>query len=288
MRYNELNLIPLLPDGQPVNEESHVESRGYINAFFLRAFEWWYGKFSHYALSFAAPYNLEACMACNQAELQKFIEEAGVRFYNTNATATNAAFANALFTIPWGTPPMVEAFAKYILNSPNTTGSVDYNGLPPHHYTLLLDGELDAAELTPEILTRISDAANDLAPVTEKLDGVVLTEAAPIAGNITDIAARALRICEVELEIPVIAPQLFFTINKTTGAETVGNGIFEPVLTPKGGEVFESNKTPRLISYQTDELSVPKGGEVFDGEKTPALQNLGNNLFFTITKTPDA
>lgn len=202
MRYDELDLTQLLPDGQPLNEENHVENRGYINAFFLRAFEWWYREFAHYAKSYAAPYSLDACMACTQSELQRFIEEAGCIFYNGNSIETNATFTNSLYTIPLGTDGIINAITQYIFNSRAVTGTVDYTGLQAHHYRIIAEGELESGEITPEVMARFDAILNNFVPVTEKIDGFTLREAVELTANLTDIAVNPLRCCEIELEIP--------------------------------------------------------------------------------------
>lgn len=226
MKYNELDLTAFLPDGQPLNEENHVESNGYINAFFLRAFEWWYGKFAHYAKSYAAPYSLDACMACTQAELQQFIEEGGQPFYAGNSVETNALFAHAIYTQPVGTAGRVDSVVKYILNNADVHGRVDYTGLPPHYYNVIASGDLTASTLTPEIMARIDALLDELAPVTEKINGVVLEQTTNVELGITDIYCDSARFCEIELDIPEPPPQVdggwkIIAIDLATGEDSV-------------------------------------------------------------------
>lgn len=286
MRYDKLDLKTLCPDGQPLNESTHVEKTGYINAFFLNGFEQWYAGIQNLALSFAAPYSLEACMACNANELQKFIEEAGSRYYQSNSHVTNATFAHALYTTAPGTPKMVDATVKYILDSPLVHGQVSYEGLPPHHYSIIIEGELETGEVTNEVIERITDLANDFAPVTEKLESIDLTETTTASMNVTNIALTQARYCEVEVQMPEAAPNFFFTINRTTGAETQGVGLFEPEPVPCGGTAFDGARTPTDQDLGTENVvSVQAGGAIFDGNRTPTSQDLGTSYFFTISKT---
>lgn len=268
MKYNELDLTAFLPDGQPLNEADRVESKGYINAFFLRAFEWWYEKKAHYAISYAAPYSLDACMACTQAELQRFIEEGGQPFYSGNSIETNARFAHAIYTQQVGTSGRVDSVVKYILNNSDVSGRVSYDGLPPHYYNIIASGDLTASTLTPEVMSRIEALLNDLAPVTEKINGVVLEQTTNIELGITDIYCDSARFCEIELDIPERILYLFHTIDTVDGTESQLNNPPDLSEIDKGGTMFTSGRTLEDTELINNYQTVDKGGTIFNGAKS--------------------
>lgn len=254
-------------------------------------------------LVLSAPYSLESIQALTDDELQQYYKEFGLATYypDISRNARNLMlYDEQRLYHKLGTKAAVEALVQYIFGDNPITLEITDNLAFGADGQMISESLLNLydATITAEIasldrfqLARIFDNITKFNRDTQQLRNIIIRYESEQTLHFTMVPNDTACIfydSDVLCEYPQTAPVLFFTINKTTGAETVGNEevIVEPVA--KGGEIFEGNKPPRLISYQTDELSVPKGGEVFEGGKTPALQSLGNNLFFTISKTPDA
>lgn len=170
------NLLNLLPNGIDVNSEDHVESKNAINEFFLNAFLDWYNDLEHYAVSFAGPQSYNAIQFCDHDELSRFVNEQGLDYYYSNDLSVNQYLCYVLYKYGLNSALGIDAITKYAFNSLDTTGTPIYEGLDPHHYQILCEGDVATGVETPEVIDRIVDNINNQVSVTEQLDGLAIRE----------------------------------------------------------------------------------------------------------------
>ena len=174
MKYNELNLKAFVPHGIPLNESNNVVQRRAINAYNLKAFEDWFKGVQDFIRSFQAPYSIEACTACSNEELQRFIEEAGASYYLVNHDIS-AEFVKDLYTTPVGSIAIINSLVKYVCNNSDVTGSI-LQTEEPHVYDVSVSGDIIGSDFSTSVVNRLIENLNNLVPVSEKWRGFIFTE----------------------------------------------------------------------------------------------------------------
>mgnify|MGYP003289594089 CR=1 FL=1 len=191
MKYDELDLHNLLPYGIPLNTADHVEPTGYINDFFLIGFTTQYEVIQYFAPGCSAPYSLEANRICDDSVLQRFIEEAGAEYYPVDHEIL-AQFTQKLYTIPLGTPAIVDALVKYACDNDDVTGKIEATTVP-HVYDIAVSGDIVGSSLTADVVSRLEGNLDNLLPVSEQWHGFNFTEedqASSYAGaSVPDVSA---------------------------------------------------------------------------------------------------
>lgn len=172
MKYNELDLTKLIPNGLTLNESNKVERRNHINLWFLKAFEAWYKTIQDIAISMNSPMSLEACMNCTDDELNAFLDEYGAEISSTLTHEVKARFVHALATTRMGTADMLDAIVKFSFNNNNVEGSAFYEGCNPHEFKVLAEGDVISGDLTDTSAERLISNLDKYNLVTEKLKGI--------------------------------------------------------------------------------------------------------------------
>lgn len=171
MRYNELNLERLTPDGLPLNDSAALVSRGAINHFFLKAFEAFYSTLKAEAIAAQAPFSLAACLACDDDELNGFLSEAGVAIFSPCSHDVKARMVNALAVSPLCSDDIVDALTKFAFGRSTVTGRAVYDGCAPYHFKIFISGDVTNADLSRVVGERVTANLNLFNTCTEILDG---------------------------------------------------------------------------------------------------------------------
>lgn len=171
MRYDDLKLERLTPDGLPLNDSAQLVSRGAINKFFLNAFDAFYNSIRHEVRAVQAPFSLDACLACDDDELNGFLQEAGAAVFYPLDHDIKARFVNALAVSQLCSDDIIDALTKYAFERSTVTGRAVYDGCAPYHFKILLSGDITRADLSSVIGERINTNVNLFNTCTEMFDG---------------------------------------------------------------------------------------------------------------------
>lgn len=165
MKFYEIDLTQILPYGIPVNSNSHVESTGYINEFFIKGFENYFKKLfvvddegnlnTDYSRSCSSPVTEETCAFCTDDQLRDAITEAGFIFYSANDHIINAKFLHDISTISFGSERYLTSVAQYIANTNLVEASATYNNENPYRYSINFTGDITSSENVETITERM-------------------------------------------------------------------------------------------------------------------------------------
>lgn len=189
MKYYNIDLTQFVPYGIPLNSTDKVESRNYINEFFLRGFENWYNQLftvddvgtlvQDYSRSCAAPYSLTACKHCTDDQLEKFILGEGFIYYSTNDHDVNAKFAYDLFRYTYGTQEYLSSIAQYISNSSTVEAEILYEGYSVYEYGIRVYGNITEAENIYVMTDRILEHLKIIGTAHTRLRAVEFEDTSP-------------------------------------------------------------------------------------------------------------
>lgn len=174
MKYDELDLHQLLPYGIPVNDTDHVESKNFINDFFLMGMQNWYKGIQSFAPGCSAPYSLEGNLLCDDRILQRFIEESNLSYYNVNHNIL-AKFVHDLYTAPLGTQALLTSLVQYASNNANVSAEAILSD-QPHIYNIHVSGDIVGSDFTNQVIARLNESLNTVLPASEKWNGFTFTE----------------------------------------------------------------------------------------------------------------
>ena len=176
MKYNELQLDRLTPDGLPLNDSAAIVSRGAINIFFLRAFEAFYSSFQDEAIATQAPYSLEACLACSDDELNGFLTDAGASVFSPCEHEIKARFANALAVSSLCSDALLDELVKFAFGRRSVSGCAVYDGCAPYHFKIRISGDVTNSDISRVVGERINSNVNLFNTCTEKLDAIEIEQ----------------------------------------------------------------------------------------------------------------
>ena len=189
MKYYNIDLTQFVPYGIPLNSTDKVESRNYINEFFLRGFENWYNQLftvddtralvQDYSRSCTAPYSLAACRYCTDDQLEKFIMNEGFIYYSTNDHDVNAKFVYDLFKYSYGTQEYLSSIAQYISNSSTVEAEILYEGYSVYEYGIRVYGNITDAENIYVMKDRILEHLKILGTAHTRLRAVEFEDTSP-------------------------------------------------------------------------------------------------------------
>lgn len=175
MKYDEFDAIQFVPSFLEINGSNTVQSTGYINKFFLDAFNTFCKQIDHICISQAAPYSLESCLLCSSAVVKDLFEQWDIPLYLDNSLTTNQKYIHRVSTTPFGTPSMVDNIIKYVCDRDTVTGTSTVTSTP-HQYNVHVSGDSVGLDIN-NVITRILDQTNILMPVTETFVGFVIEDA---------------------------------------------------------------------------------------------------------------
>lgn len=233
MRYNELQLERLTPDGLPLNDSAQLVSRGAINKFFLNAFNAFYNSIRHEVRAAQAPFSLDACLACDDDELNDFLQEAGASVFYPLVHDIKARFVNALAVSPVCSDDIIDALTKYAFERSTVTGRAVYDGCAPYHFKILLSGDITRADLARVIGNRINANVNLFNTCTEILDGFTAEQVERNAEAVY-VGGEAVSACRIVPTLQAKTPTFYdygqnYTIERTTQSRNMyifGNVFF--------------------------------------------------------------
>ena len=212
MKFYELDLRQIVPYGVPLNTDVHVEYTGYINDFFLKGFESFFGQLFKvengeliidYSRSCAAPDSLFACEFCSDGQLEEAITSAGFKYYTANDHAVNAKFMYDLNNIQFGTEGWLTAVAQYVANSPNVIAKPIYEGKDPYHYGIYFGGDISSSANTSTIIDRIIENLKVVGTAHTQVDEFVIEDTSSQIGAYAAVGVTDVGIL-YEAEIPVL------------------------------------------------------------------------------------
>ena len=212
MKVYELDLRQIIPYGIPLNTDSHVEYTGYINDFFLKGFENYFGQlFSvengeltiDYSRACSAPDSLSACMFCTEGQLEDAITSVGFKYYTANDHAVNAKFMYDLNNIQFGTEGWLTAVAQYVANSHNVIAKPIYEGKAPYHYGIYLGGDISSSANTSVIIDRMIENLKVVGTAHTQVDEFVVEDTSSQMSAYAAVSAVDANIL-YEAEIPVL------------------------------------------------------------------------------------
>lgn len=175
MDYKTKDLSGLLPSGIELNTSNVVAARNAINAFFLRGFEMWFQDLQDIALSPAAPYSLEGLSACSDEELNRYLTELDVNFQCVDRDV-KIYFIHAAHTYRLGSNDIIDAVTKYALNALTIDTVVGYAACPDNTFRIDVAGDVAGSLQRPEYINRLIAYLNRFNLVTEKLNGISVTQ----------------------------------------------------------------------------------------------------------------
>lgn len=175
MDYKTKDLSGLLPSGIEFNTSNVVATRNAINAFFLRGFEMWFQDLQDIALSPTAPYSLEGLSACSDDELNRYLTELDVNFQYVDRDV-KIYFIHAAHTYRLGSNDIIDAVTKYALNALSINTVVDYEACPDNTFRIDVAGDVAGSLQRPEYVNRLIAYLNHFNLVTEKLNGISVTQ----------------------------------------------------------------------------------------------------------------
>lgn len=219
MRYDELKLERLTPDGLPLNDSAQLVSRGAINKFFLNAFDAFYNSIRHEVRAVQAPFSLDACLACDDDELNGFLQEAGAAVFYPLDHDIKARFVNALAVSQLCSDDIIDALTKYAFERSTVTGRAVYDGCAPYHFKILLSGDITRADLSSVIGERINTNVNLFNTCTEMFDGFVAEQVERNAEAV-HVGGEAVSACQTAPTFQAKTPTFYdygqnYTIERT-------------------------------------------------------------------------
>lgn len=186
MKFYELDIAKLLPNGILINTESHVEYTNYINDFFLKGFEGFYSQLFttsnselnvDFSRSCTAPNSIFACQFCNDAQIQSYIESCNFDYYTLNDHNVNAAFMYALANESLGTINFTKEIVKYISNNSSTQCEVISEYVrAPYDYDLYISGDITSTCNTETLFSRLLSALKKFNTAHTQLVNVVVDD----------------------------------------------------------------------------------------------------------------
>lgn len=191
MKFYKMDLTQVIPYGIPLNSESHVEYTGYINEFFLKGFQTWFGGLftvedgeltRDFSRSCTAPFSLDACKFCQDSQLQTMIEEAGFVFYSNNDHDINAQFVYDLAKHPFGTEAYLTTIAQYAANTLDVQAEAVYDDSDPFSYTVHVYGDISDSVNVATMTARFQEHMKILGTAHTQITGFTFEDADNEAG----------------------------------------------------------------------------------------------------------
>lgn len=184
MKFYDLDLLQLLPDGTPVNTANKVESTGYINDFFLQAFDDYYNqlfKIDHgliydYSRSCQGLYSTTCSLLSSDDELAQRILDAGLHYYNDNSHESNANFVHRMNLMQSGREDDLKHLVMYAADLFALNIDIIYEGHMPYVYGLNIYGDITASANTESILYRLLQCLTVLTPAHTKLNDITFED----------------------------------------------------------------------------------------------------------------
>lgn len=247
MRYDELQLERLTPDGLPLNDSAQLVSRGAINKFFLNAFNAFYNSIRHEVRAVQAPFSLDACLACDDDELNGFLQEAGASVFYPLDHDIKARFVNALAVSPLCSDDIIDALTKYAFERSTVTGRAVYDGCAPYHFKILLYGDFTGADLSRVIGERVNANVNLFNTCTEILDGFTAEQVERNAEAV-HVGGEAVSACHTVQALQVKTPTFYdygqsYIIPRTPQSKNMyvlGNVFFTSALRKVTNEKYNN------------------------------------------------
>lgn len=175
MRYDDFKSAQFVPSFLEINSEPIVQPIGYINKFFLDAFDVFCKQIADIATVPSAPYLLEYSLLCSSEVLADLYAQWDLPLYLDNDLETNQKYIHRVSTTPFGTPSMIDNIIKYVCDRDTVTGTSTVTSTP-HQYDIHVSGDLAGLDIN-NVITRILDQTNILMPVTETFVGFVIEDA---------------------------------------------------------------------------------------------------------------
>ena len=185
MKFYELDLSQLVPDGIPINVDDKTDSKGHVNDFFLQGFDDYYnqlfkvdqGLVYDYSRSCQGLYSTTCSLLSSDDELARRILDAGLYYYNDNSHDSNATFAQRINLMQSGREDDLKFLVMYAADMFGINIDVIYEGYQPYCYGLNIYGDITATSNTENILTRLLQCLTVLTPAHTKLKDVSFEDA---------------------------------------------------------------------------------------------------------------
>lgn len=212
MKFYELDLRQIVPYGIPLNTDAHVEYTGYINDFFLKGFENFFGQLFKvengelvidYSRSCAAPDSIFACEFCSDSQLEDAITSDGFKYYTANDHDVNAKFMYDLNNIQFGTEGWLTAVAQYVSNSHDVIAKPIYEGKDPYHYGIYFGGDITSSANTSTIIDRMIENLKVVGTAHTQVDEFVVEDTSSQIGAYAAVGVSDVGVL-YEAEIPVL------------------------------------------------------------------------------------